>query len=137
MNLIEWFRPYWTPINFFYYALISNILISLWDLYLHYRQHRIYKSQPKLPIDLAPYMDEESFNKARLYNLDKSNFGIIHEVFNIFMKMVIIGFGKIASNTCSLTFFLLSVLLVFTMDIVLVDIVDSFDRNHLQIFPIP
>ncbi|KAF7490432.1 CAAX prenyl protease 1 -like protein [Sarcoptes scabiei] len=90
MNLIEWFRPYWTPINFFYYALISNILISLWDLYLHYRQHRIYKSQPKLPIDLAPYMDEESFNKARLYNLDKSNFGIIHEVFNIFMKMFLL-----------------------------------------------
>ena len=37
-ELLDWFCPYWTPINFFYYALISNVLISLWDLYLHYRQ---------------------------------------------------------------------------------------------------
>ncbi|OTF73622.1 CAAX prenyl protease 1-like protein, partial [Euroglyphus maynei] len=35
-------------------------------------------------------MDEESFNKARLYNLDKSNFGFFREIFSIFQKVLIL-----------------------------------------------
>ena len=38
-------------------------------------QRRLYKTVTEIPENLKEVMDQETFTKARLYNLDKSNFG--------------------------------------------------------------
>lgn len=78
----------WTPVNFFWYVVVANLLVELLDIYLQYRQHRIYRTQKKLPIELAPYVEEANFEKARLYNLEKSNFSFVTKLFNIVQKNV-------------------------------------------------
>lgn len=38
-------------------------------------QRELYRTVTKLPEKLETVMDQETYEKARLYNLDKSNFG--------------------------------------------------------------
>lgn len=40
-----------------------------------FTQRQIYKETRDVPNDLKGILDEETFEKARLYQLDKSNFG--------------------------------------------------------------
>lgn len=41
-----------------------------------------------MPIELAPYIDEDNFAKSRLYNIDKSNYGFFRELFGLLHKSV-------------------------------------------------
>jgi len=58
-------------------------------------QRELYRTVTKIPGHLAGVMDQETFEKARLYNLDKSNFGfwvgiwgeIEHSVRNIILRL--------------------------------------------------
>ena len=43
-----------------------------WEAYLGFRQRRIYKEHTKPPPELKDITDEETFEKARTYALDKS-----------------------------------------------------------------
>lgn len=54
----------------------------MWEEYLAYRQRGVYKKNPEPPAELNGIMDKTTYEKARLYSLDKSNFGLIEGVFN-------------------------------------------------------
>ncbi len=40
-----------------------------------YFQRKLYRTVKKVPIELQGVLDEQTFEKARLYQLDKSTFG--------------------------------------------------------------
>uniref|UniRef100_A0A3Q3JTI0 CAAX prenyl protease n=1 Tax=Monopterus albus TaxID=43700 RepID=A0A3Q3JTI0_MONAL len=58
----------------FYAVLGFSWTVYLWEAYLSYRQRRIYRSTTHVPQELGKIMDSETFEKSRLYQLDKSNF---------------------------------------------------------------
>lgn len=45
------------------------------NLLCHLFQRHLYRTVEKIPDKLKNVMDQETYEKARLYNLDKSNFG--------------------------------------------------------------
>uniref|UniRef100_A0A672ZV31 CAAX prenyl protease n=1 Tax=Sphaeramia orbicularis TaxID=375764 RepID=A0A672ZV31_9TELE len=58
----------------FYAVLGFSWTVYLWEAYLAHRQRRIYRSTTHVPQELGKIMDTETFEKSRLYQLDKSNF---------------------------------------------------------------
>ncbi|CAB1330635.1 unnamed protein product [Coregonus sp. 'balchen'] len=58
----------------FYAVLLFSWTVYLWEAYLAYRQRRIYRLTMHVPQELGKIMDTETFEKSRLYQLDKSNF---------------------------------------------------------------
>ncbi|XP_028171782.1 CAAX prenyl protease 1 homolog [Ostrinia nubilalis] len=61
-----------------------------WELYLSLRQLKIYKTNNHIPDDLSEMLNEESFEKARLYGIDKSQFKIVKELYSITLTTLII-----------------------------------------------
>ncbi|KAG1683887.1 CAAX prenyl protease 1 [Nymphon striatum] len=55
-------------------------LTYLWEAYLSYRQRQIYINTTEVPQDLKGILDIEGFEKARKYQLDRSNFGFWHGI---------------------------------------------------------
>jgi STE24 endopeptidase len=51
-------------------------------------QHKIYQQADKVPEELKEIISEETYNKARVYGLDKSSFGIVKEFFAITTTVV-------------------------------------------------
>jgi hypothetical protein len=51
-------------------------------------QHKIYQQADKVPEELKEIINEETYNKARVYGLDKSSFSIIKELFGIITTVV-------------------------------------------------
>lgn len=58
----------------FYAVLGFSWTVYLWEAYISYRQRRIYRATTQVPPELGQIMDNETFQKSRLYQLDKSNF---------------------------------------------------------------
>ncbi|XP_030642739.1 CAAX prenyl protease 1 homolog [Chanos chanos] len=58
----------------FYAVLAFSWTVYLWEAYLAFRQRKIYRSTKHVPMELGKIMDTETFEKSRLYQLDKSNF---------------------------------------------------------------
>ncbi|GAB6027176.1 CAAX prenyl protease 1 [Chamberlinius hualienensis] len=58
----------------FYGVFAFMWLIFLWESYLAKRQHKIYKTCTEIPKALVGILDTATFNKARSYQLDNSNF---------------------------------------------------------------
>ena len=55
------------------YAVIGFSWLEFgWEAYLGSRQRKIYKEHTKPPPELKDITDEETFEKARVYALDKS-----------------------------------------------------------------
>ena len=63
-----------------------------WECYLGMRQRKVYRENTKPPKELKDITDEETFEKARLYALDKSKFGAIQGVFGQALSTIIIWF---------------------------------------------
>lgn len=63
------------PESIFYAVFIFMWIVYLWEAYLSSRQRELYRTVTKIPEKLESIMDQETYEKARLYNLDKSNFG--------------------------------------------------------------
>ncbi|XP_051502708.1 CAAX prenyl protease 1 homolog [Myxocyprinus asiaticus] len=59
----------------FYAVLVFSWTVYAWEAYLAYRQRKIYRTTMHVPTELGKIMDSETFEKSRLYQLDKSNFG--------------------------------------------------------------
>uniref|UniRef100_A0A672L2F1 CAAX prenyl protease n=1 Tax=Sinocyclocheilus grahami TaxID=75366 RepID=A0A672L2F1_SINGR len=59
----------------FYAVLVFSWTVYIWEAYLAYRQRKIYSATMHVPTELGKIMDSETFEKSRLYQLDKSNFG--------------------------------------------------------------
>ncbi|XP_041353885.1 CAAX prenyl protease 1 homolog [Gigantopelta aegis] len=57
-------------------------VMYLWETYLSWRQRNVYKTSTKVPDVLQDVLDKETFEKARLYQLDKSNFGFWSDLYS-------------------------------------------------------
>lgn len=64
----------------FWSVFIFLWIVYLWDTYLSIRQRRILKKVHEIPKEVTVIMNQETFEKARLYGIDKSSYGIIHSV---------------------------------------------------------
>ncbi|CAH0719938.1 unnamed protein product, partial [Brenthis ino] len=81
-------------------SIDENVLLSLilifswleysWELYLSLRQRNIYKTNNTIPEDLKEFLNEESFRKARLYGMDKSQYKIVKEFYSITLTSIIL-----------------------------------------------
>ncbi|KAM4702193.1 CAAX prenyl protease 1 homolog [Discoglossus pictus] len=58
----------------FYSVLLFSWLVYVWEAYLANRQRYIYRTTTHVPAELENIMDPETFQKSRLYQLDKSTF---------------------------------------------------------------
>lgn len=80
------------PGTIFYGVLGFMWLEFLWECYIGSRQRKIYKNNTKVPSELESFLDEETFTKARLYALDKADFGAIQGWFSQILSTAIIWF---------------------------------------------
>ncbi|XP_050083253.1 CAAX prenyl protease 1 homolog [Anopheles aquasalis] len=63
------------------YSIILFLLFeTLVEIYLTLRQVRVYRETRTVPKDLQNVMDQETFEKSRVYGLDKANFGIFRTI---------------------------------------------------------
>ncbi|XP_078094274.1 CAAX prenyl protease 1 homolog [Mustelus asterias] len=59
----------------FYSVLLFSWAVYVWEAYLAHRQRKTYRDTTLVPEELGKIMDSETFEKSRLYQLDKSTFG--------------------------------------------------------------
>ncbi|KAH8021475.1 hypothetical protein HPB51_015871 [Rhipicephalus microplus] len=71
-------------------------LTYVWETYLSYRQYKMCKATPRVPPELTAITDQETFSKARLYQLDKMKFGFYSSLWNELETTVVLLFGGIA-----------------------------------------
>ncbi|XP_074970578.1 CAAX prenyl protease 1 homolog isoform X3 [Phalacrocorax aristotelis] len=55
-------------------VLLFSWAVYLWEAFLAHRQRRVYRTTTHVPQELGQIMDSETFEKSRLYQLDKSTF---------------------------------------------------------------
>jgi STE24 endopeptidase len=51
-------------------------------------QHKIYQQADKVPEELKEIINEETYDKARVYGLDKSSFSIVKDLFGVTTSVV-------------------------------------------------
>ena len=69
-------------INYMHWSLGFVTAEFCWDLFLILRQRRTVKENRTPNDDVKKLMDEETYKKARLYSLEKINFGIIKDFYH-------------------------------------------------------
>lgn len=63
------------------YSIIGFLLFeNIIELYLTLRQIRVYKTSRDVPVRLRSVMTQETFEKARVYGLDKANFSVFKSI---------------------------------------------------------
>ncbi|XP_045114217.1 CAAX prenyl protease 1 homolog [Portunus trituberculatus] len=65
----------------------------MWEEYLAYRQRRVYREKKEPPVELKDIMEKDSYDKARAYSIDKSNFGLISGAFDQVVGTGVMVFG--------------------------------------------
>ena len=70
------------PEHIFWGVLGFSWVEFIWESYLSHRQRNIYKKHTSIPEELKEILDNDTFTKARLYALDKSNFGAVQGIFS-------------------------------------------------------
>lgn len=83
------------PDTIFYAVFGFMWLVYLWEGYMASRQRYLYKTVIKVPENLTEVMDQTTYEKARLYNLDKSNFGFWTGLYSMIEGSLILWFGGI------------------------------------------
>jgi len=85
-----------------YSILLFLWLEYLWELYLDIRQYRLCEKTKDVPSELCDVMTKDTFDKARLYTLDKDRYGFIKSAFSILTMTFVIYSGLLATVwTCS------------------------------------
>ncbi|XP_026141986.1 CAAX prenyl protease 1 homolog [Carassius auratus] len=82
----------------FYAVLVFSWTVYIWEAYLAYRQRKIYRTTMHVPTELGKIMDSETFEKSRLYQLDKSNFGFWSGLYSEAEGTLILLLGGIRSS---------------------------------------
>jgi len=77
------------PEHIFYGVLAFSWVEFFWGSYLSHRQRKIYKKHVEVPEEAKGLLDDETFTKARLYALDKSNFGAVQGIFSQVLSTVL------------------------------------------------
>jgi len=80
------------PGTIFYGVLAFMWIEFLWEGYIGHRQRKVYKSNTSVPKELDGILDEETFTKARLYALDKADFGAVEGWFSQLLSSLLIWF---------------------------------------------
>ncbi|KAG0702076.1 CAAX prenyl protease 1 [Chionoecetes opilio] len=65
----------------------------MWEEYLAYRQRRVYRERKDPPAELKDLMEKDSYDKARAYSIDKSNFGLISGGFDQVLGTAVMVLG--------------------------------------------
>ncbi|KAF8778713.1 CAAX prenyl protease 1 homolog [Argiope bruennichi] len=87
--------PAWTPVQIMNAIIAFTWAVYIWETYLSYRQYKVYNSIRSIPPELAGVMDQVTFNKSRLYNLDKSKFSLISSLYEQLFQTAVLVFGGI------------------------------------------
>lgn len=86
-------RPYWTVQNIFIFSLTVAWVLYLWETYVSYRQYKVCKETARIPAEVTAITDQETFTKARLYQLDKSKYGFCAGLWNQLETTLVLLFG--------------------------------------------
>lgn len=79
------------------YGILTFLWLEFfWELYLSLRQYDVCKTTTGVPRELTGVMSDETFEKARLYSIDKQRFGMVKDAFTIVTSSVIIYYGVLA-----------------------------------------
>merc|ERR1711963_757314 len=84
------------PEHIFWGVLAFPWVEFLWGGYLGRRQRKIYKKHVTVPPEAKDLLDADTFTKARLYALDKSNFGAVSGWFNQLLSTVLMVYFAFA-----------------------------------------
>ncbi|XP_067946444.1 CAAX prenyl protease 1 homolog [Watersipora subatra] len=80
--------------NYILFAVLLFIwLVFIWENYITLRQRQIYMNAIQVPAEVNTIMDQETYGKARIYQLDKTNFGLIKGVVSEVESAVILLLG--------------------------------------------
>uniref|UniRef100_A0A1B6BYZ3 CAAX prenyl protease n=2 Tax=Clastoptera arizonana TaxID=38151 RepID=A0A1B6BYZ3_9HEMI len=79
--------------NQLFYGILSFMWLEfLWELNLLLRQHSVYKKSVKVPEELKDILPADTYEKARIYGLDKSSFSIVQGLFSIVSLTLLTAF---------------------------------------------
>jgi len=70
-------------------------VMYMWETYLSYRQHKVYVETKEIPVELTDSLDIETFEKSRLYQVDKSKFGFWSSLYGQIESSLILVYGGI------------------------------------------
>ncbi|XP_029475444.1 CAAX prenyl protease 1 homolog isoform X1 [Rhinatrema bivittatum] len=86
-----------TPVEnqIFCSVLLFSWTVYLWEAYLASRQRWVYRTTTHVPSELGKIMDAETFEKSRLYQLDKSTFSFWSGLYSEIEGTLILLFGGI------------------------------------------
>ncbi|XP_049787802.1 CAAX prenyl protease 1 homolog [Schistocerca cancellata] len=79
----------------FYGILTFMIVEFLWELYLSIRQHHVYEHAVRVPNELKDILTHETYEKARIYGLDRCTFSIVKDIFGMVLSVAIMLFDGI------------------------------------------
>jgi STE24 endopeptidase len=81
------------PSTIFWCVFFALWLVYLFSSYLDIRQRRVYQNTKTLPKEAEHLMDEETFQKSRLYSLDKKNYSLIKGFYDMVQVSIILYFN--------------------------------------------
>merc|ERR1712212_559874 len=87
----------YTTMAFFIFAGTLGFMwiMYMWETYLSYRQHKVYVETKEIPVELLDSLDKETFEKSRLYQIDKSKFGFWSSLCGQIESTLILVYGGI------------------------------------------
>jgi len=68
-------------------------VMYLWESYLSHRQHNVYVQTKEIPAELRDTLDKETFEKSRLYQVDKSRFSFFSSFYSQLESSLILYFN--------------------------------------------
>ncbi|XP_013399811.1 CAAX prenyl protease 1 homolog [Lingula anatina] len=85
----------WENIEIMYTVLVFLWVVYIWESYLGARQRVKYETVKEVPHELKEVLDHETFEKARLYQYDKSKFGFWSGLYSQLETTVILLCGAL------------------------------------------
>lgn len=70
-------------------------LMYIWETYLSYRQYLVEKYNPKIPPELKDVTDQETFDKSRVYAIDKAIYNFVHGFYSQLEAYALLYFGAL------------------------------------------
>jgi len=91
-NLQAYFESF-SPVKIYWTIIICIWAEYVFELYLCLRQRKIYfSSANQIPAPLKNHMSLETFEKARLYGIDKNNFTIVSELYGMIVLTALLHY---------------------------------------------
>ncbi|CAD5206575.1 unnamed protein product [Bursaphelenchus okinawaensis] len=78
------------PSTIFYSIYSFNLAVFFWELYLSFRQYRLFRDTEKRPDHVSEIIDEADYDKARLYKLAKLRFGFVRDTIGKIISSVVL-----------------------------------------------